>query len=222
MEAGLYNGKEVNLCIPTLNRYDLLVTCVLSAVSGTVKPTQILIIDNGLKLDRPNIDNLHVYNFGRNIGLAASWNFLIKNTNEYRIIVNDDIEFFPDTIEKLINSYDENYVVFPGAVMAVNTFSCFMISNKIIDNVGFFDENISPGYAYFEDNDYRYRMHLAGFETKRAVECGLIHRSSSTIKKFNHPQINIHHKLFEKAKNNYINKWGGLPENEKYLTPYNK
>jgi len=41
---------EVNLCIPTLNRYDLLVKCLESAEAGTLKPINYYIIDNGTKL----------------------------------------------------------------------------------------------------------------------------------------------------------------------------
>jgi len=215
----LYKGKEINLCIPTLNRYDLLTKCVLSAVNGTVKPTQILIIDNGCKLERPNIENLHVYNFGKNIGVAASWNFFIKNTAEYRIICNDDVDFFEDTIEILLNASDENCVAYPGAVPSDNAFSCFVIPDKIVNIVGYFDEKISPNYAYFEDNDYFRRMNLAGYSTRRVFESRLNHIKSSTLHGFTIQEQNQHHFLFRKARENYIRKWGGIPGEERLIIP---
>ena len=211
-------NKQINLCIPTLNRYDLLTKCVLRAVNGTVKPTQILIIDNGCELERPNIENLHVYNFGKNIGVAASWNFFIKNTAEYRIICNDDVEFFPDTIETLLTAYEENYAVYPG-MPSDNSFSCFILPDKIIKDVGYFDEKISPNYAYFEDNDYFRRMNLAGYSTKKAIESKLNHFTSATLKGYNPIEKENHHRLFRIAQSNYIRKWGGVPGNERFTVP---
>jgi GT2 family glycosyltransferase len=212
------------LCIPTLKRYDLLERCIDSALSGSMVPDKIIIIDNGGSLIK-KYKGVDMYCPGENLGVAASWNWFIRVTEGDRIIVNDDIVFYDNTIEKLIeqlhNSDGFAWVCKPYGVL--NGFSCFAISDKMIDLVGYFDETISPRYAYFEDNDYVRRMILAGISMDK-FDCGAsaYHDTSSTLKAFNNKEMQEHHRKFGIAQNNYIKKWGGLPGNEKYKTPYNK
>ena len=105
---------EVNVCIPTLNRYDLLFECLKSAREGTVTPDRFWIIDNGGTLNYESLDTT-VYTPTSNIGVAASWNWFINLVPDMRIICNDDIVFYPDTIEKLLNAFDgENPPVVSG------------------------------------------------------------------------------------------------------------
>ena len=213
---------EVNVCIPTLNRYDLLNQVLTDIKSSIVIPTAIYIIDNGngFKNQFPEL-NIIVHKPGRNLGVAASWNWFINNVPEIRIIMNDDMKLPPDSIGKLANGYDENYLVFPYG-MGVNSFSCFILPNKLIEDVGLFDETISPGYAYFEDNDFSHRMSLKGYGIKIILNTSLGHHGSSTLKLFSQKQISEHHKKFQLAQSNYKKKWGGLPGDEKYINPYNK
>lgn len=215
---------EVNVCIPTLKRYDLLNKLIISLKKSSVKPTTIYIIDNGRNFKTKETDfDIRIYRPEYNIGVAASWNWFINNVPEIRIICNDDLEFTPFAIERLILGYDEDHVVFPhGLESSLNTFSCFTISDKLVKEVGYFDETISPNYAYFEDNDYRYRLILAGYNTKKIWDSIVSHTRSSTINAFGNKELREHHKKFETAKSNYLKKWGGLPEEEKYLTPYNR
>jgi len=211
----------VSLCIPVLNRYDLLVKCIESANNGTVKPDQIYIIDNGCTNFNIEKDNILVFHPDRNIGVAASWNMFIKMTTVSRLIVNDDVEFNENTIEIMVEKL--KYMDFTWTCRPLNGFSCFGINDAMVEKVGYFDESISPNYAYFEDNDYAYRMKLLGI-SESTFDCGAEakHMISSTLKAFNSKQMAEHSIKFNIAQNNYIRKWGGLPGKEKYRTPYNK
>ena len=211
----MYKGKNVNLCIPTLNRYDLIWECVRSAYEGTVKPDNVFIIDNGGSLERiPEFPDVYLYRQEQNIGVAASWNAFISNVEEYRLICNDDIKFYSQTIETLLENYDENHITYAFSYKdQANSFSCFLLSDKIIKAVGLFDDSISPGYAYFEDNDYSHRLSKEGFGSK-PVLCEIEHTGSATLKKYTSTETQLHHHLFRIAQRNYIDKWGGLPGKE--------
>lgn len=222
--------KKIALCIPTLNRYDLLVKALESAEKGNVVPDEYWIVDNGMRSDLqliipPDIrQKLTILRFGYNLGVAASWNQFLKYAGEDKILVicNDDVEFFPETIEKLIEHYDENFVLFPGGVPSANSFSCFLIPEKVYRTVGLFDDTLSPQYAYFEDNDYHYRMLQLGFDLRGIPECRLGHVGSATVNSMPHADRIAHHGKFNVARQNYIRKWGGQPGEEKFKTPYNE
>lgn len=211
---------EVNVCIPTLNAYSELIKCIDSISESTIKVDNIFILDNGGKFYRDYPSNLSIIRAERNLGVAKSWNWFISNVPEIRIICNDDVQFSPDAIEKMVASYTEDRLIFPNALGNMNSFSCFILPNKIIEKVGLFDESISPNYAYFEDNDYHRRMKLAGFDIA-TCDAAVGHSQSSTIKNYGKSMRSEHHRKFDIAKKNYIKKWGGIPGEETFTTPYN-
>jgi GT2 family glycosyltransferase len=215
---------RVTICIPTLNRYDLLEKCIGSLKNSTIKPDGVFLIDNGGKYEeRANVHiPISVHTPKENMGVAASWNWFMKNVPEKRIICNDDITFFEDTLEVLLKADNGESVFFPAGAPAANSFSCFLIPDKVIEIVGFFDETISPGYAYFEDNDYHRRMILENIELLGVPNCRIGHKNSSTLNAFTGKQRKEHHVKFGAAARNYAKKWGGSVGNEKYKTPYNK
>lgn len=210
----------VTICIPTLSRYDLLYKCIESIDSGTVRPDYTFIIDNGNKLNS-NLWNLRediiVYTPGFNMGVASSWNYFIRHTANMRILCNDDILFFPETLAEMLEQYEEDKLCFVENC----GFSLFMLSDNVIKRVGTFDEDISPGYGYFEDNDFEYRCKLAGIEGKD-MKVRAIHYASGTLKGMTPEETTSHHKKFNVSRKYYFAKWGGGPREEVYLTPWNE
>jgi len=216
----------ITVGIPVLNRYDLLPKAIESAMNGTLKPDEILIVDNGNRINEmqwtppPNMV-VTIYRPGFNTGVASAWNYIITHTKEHRVLINDDLQFLPDSLEKLIHAMEEGaeWACICRPYGMVNGFSCQVISDACIQKVGLFDELISPNYAYHEDDDFAYRMRLAGIE---GVDCGAeaIHATSSTLKAFSPQEQMEHHKKFALAQSNYIKKWGGMPLQEKFTVPY--
>lgn len=206
----------ITICIPTLNRYDLLVKLIESAENGGVTPDKYLIIDNGNRIDFTH-PKLEIYKPGKNIGVAASWNWLIRNSQEIRIICNDDIEFHYDTLRIILENYGERYIIYPAFVDRSNIYSFFTISDYIFNLVGEFDEKLSPNYGYFEDNDYDFRVkEIIEREGKIVIDylgvpCGYNHLGSATLKNMSDQQTREHHRKFNIARENFKRKWGRLP-----------
>ncbi len=222
----------INICVPVLKRYDLLRKMVQSAQAGNVKPDAYYIINNGGNHQRL-IEALGDFDISAKIhspkaplGIAASWNFFIARAPEDRIIVNDDIEFAPNSIELLLNSKAD--IAWAAGVEITGEarrrasvgFSCFLIRDSCVSKLGLFDEEISPGYGYYEDDDYLQRLDGRGTREPSAisetVECGVTHHRSSTLEVASHRELMDHNRKFKIAQMNYARKWGieeafGLP-----------
>ena len=85
----------VNVCVPTLKRYDLLANLLRSLNAGYLRPTAVYIINNGLDKDalftavKETIDcPVKILTPKKNLGVSASWNWFIRNVAEDRVIVN--------------------------------------------------------------------------------------------------------------------------------------
>lgn len=174
-------------------------------------------------------------NYEENKGVSAGWNAGIQRAQEagcdLSLICNDDVVLEPGTINKL-----RQYMYSADLVSAVNLrdrivqpsggledhpdFSCFMgwTEDYLPDGwFGQFDENFTP--AYFEDNDMAYRIKLN--KKGRAVcalDAGMYHAGSVT-QNWGGQQV-VTGPMFLKNQQYYVNKWGGTPGNEIFLTPF--
>lgn len=214
----------ITLGIPTLNRYDLLEQAIKSAERGSMRPDRYLIVDNGNRFSTTGFyhslgDRLQVISHPYNVGVARGWNEIINNSEDIRIISNDDVLFFEDTIEIMVNHFNPDQVLFPAGVPAANAFSCFLIPTNVVNVVGLFDERLSPNYAYFEDNDYHRRMILRGKVLQGIPSCRLEHTPSSTLQNLTDGESRMHHVKFKEAHDRYVKKWGGEPGHERLETP---
>jgi GT2 family glycosyltransferase len=221
----MYYSNSFQIGIPTLNRADLLIPSV-QLYLDSYPDTKIWILDNGnqSKLDifksydktiRGNFIKfpVTVIKSPENIGVAASWNYLCKKIyelSEYALILNDDI--FLGKAENDLNTLCSKYKF----CRSTQDWAAFLISKEIYNKVGEFDSNFYP--AYYEDNDYEYRMKLMGLKDNKIPQMNpIIYRTSQSIE--------ADKSIIEKSKNNkqiYKEKWGGLPKREYFKTPYNK
>jgi hypothetical protein len=199
----------INICVPVLKRYDLLRKMVQSCQAGNVKPDAYYIINNGRKDLMPWLGdfdiNAKVHTPTVAKGVAESWNWFLKKVPEERIITNDDVEFGPNSLELLLA---------PRADLIWASgcgFSCFVLRDTCIEKLGYFDEEISPGYGYYEDEDYLQRLDGRGTREPSAVAievpCGVVHHKSSTLEVASHEDLLEHHRKFKIAQSNYAKKW---------------
>lgn len=199
------------LGVPTLNRYDLLIKLLDSAYAGDLKPSRVWIIDNGGGLAVPKrFDHADVITPGVNIGVAASWNLLLKLAESERLVIaNDDIVLGRDTLAKM------NEELGHGADFVEcndHGWSLFAQSPRCTERVGYYDERFYP--AYFEDNDYSRRMRLANIERTAILNLtGIEHYGSATKELL--PSLNV-----SQSRLHYLTKWGGLPGHERYQQPF--
>jgi hypothetical protein len=190
---------------------------IKSLESGSLKPDMYYIIDNG-NVVKQYIPKTFVQRPGFNCGVAKAWNWFIKEVPEIRIICNDDLIWGVDSLKLLMDHYVEDRITCP---FIANMFSCFILPDKIIKEVGFFDESISPNYGYFEDGDYYRRMLLKGYGIPNEVTCGIEHERSTTLRLFNDDERHNHDVKFRLAQKHFERKWGGPPGKEKYTEAYN-
>jgi hypothetical protein len=221
----------INLCVPTIKRYDLLSNLIESAEAGTVVPDNYIIVDNGAKinkddsfrkrLEKSDLPKDKIKIIECRWSVAQSWNFFIKQYDEHLIISNDDIELLPQSIETLINEVDSNpeTLMFSSGQNNVNAFSFFLIRKKLIELVGQFDEHFRP--AYFEDCDFHRRMEINNIKRLNVQNLQLIHHHSATAKSYNSEERKRFQKDFMRNMMYYIKKWGGRPEQEQFSTPFN-
>lgn len=209
------NKKYFAIGIPTINRVDLLEETLLK-YKDDFPNTDIFIMDNGnqvwtIKDQLP--PNFHFITNEVNIGVAASWNkllALIFEENEHGLIINDDV-YFGKKEHEVIDFLTTEHKIFSTTT---GTWCNFIINYDVFTHIGGFDEKFFP--AYYEDNDYAYRLKLNGI-TPITTEFlnPEIYRNSMTIQKS--PELNQN---FEKNKQYYIQKWGGLPGEETRTTEF--
>lgn len=202
----------INICVPVLRRYDLLREMVVSCLSGNVRPDAYYIIDNG-RSQQKVMEALGEFDIAvklhtpaEPLGIARCWNWFIDTVPEERVIVNDDVLMEPTSLEQLVASKAD-------LVMAKDSgFACFVLRDSCVAKIGRFDETISPNYGYYEDEDYLQRLDGRGTREPSAImetiDCGVVHRKSSTLQAASHEQILEHHRLFKMAQANYAKKWG--------------
>jgi GT2 family glycosyltransferase len=108
------------------------------------------------------IKKLCVLNMPQNLGVAASWNLIIKCylNAPYWIILNDDVAFTPVFLKEMhdaVSADDEVHMVHGyGGDFGDGAWDLFLIRDKVINEYGLFDENTYP--AYCEDADYIMRF----------------------------------------------------------------
>lgn len=206
------------------------------------------IVDNGstdgtvewLKLYHPDDCILN----GHNAGLTVAWNqgmeFCRRKGCQYVLITNNDVLYHPKTIDNLVAALEEH----PdwGMATAVNEagrfrdnpqgifdmelpaeptnaehpdFSCFMLRMEAYDRIGPFDEEFSRrGKAFYEDNDYHYRMKLLGIPARSITNAPYFHYGSLTANSLGVTATQNQHY--------YVEKWGGMPDAERFKTPFNQ
>jgi GT2 family glycosyltransferase len=179
---------------------------------------QVVIIDNGGVVGELAPQH-RVIRPGCNLGVSASWNLIMQTTPQapWWVIVNHDVTFAPGDLARLAE-HMESRNDGSGEVALLGTFSAFGVDRAAIDKAGWFDENFHP--AYFEDNDFDYRCHLAGVPMT-GLPAGLSHEISSTIRA-NKAYAQANGRTFVQNADYYQRKWGAGPRREKYHTPFDK
>jgi GT2 family glycosyltransferase len=214
--------KRIFIGIPILNRLDLLYKCI----GALDYPSEVIIINNNSadaefksQLDSfAKAKGLTVLHQQRNLGVAASWNLIIRTAlakcyDSFFIGSNDTI-LRPGSLKAAVDFNKADHV----GIWHLNAFNFFLIRKTTIDRVGWFDENFYP--AYKEDQDYSYRCQLAGvFRVAGIPGCEADHVGSATLR--SDPDCAaIIQRMHARNANYYKMKWGDDAGFEIFRHPY--
>lgn len=211
-------------------------------------------LPDGGKLTHKKYPNIVPFINPQNSGLSACWNLGIRTAFEsgcdYVLVMNNDVVLSPSTIDNLAKRMEKGDAVMVTAVNVQHTvspeeilgkevpyaeendnehpdFSCFMISRRLIEKVGWFDENYYV--AYFEDNDMHGRIAMMG-EKAVTIACAPYHHYGSQTSKQNPHLRAIIEEAFIRNRAYFGRKFGVEPPlsdvpamREKYFkTPYDQ
>lgn len=219
--------QTVRIGIPTLHCYDRLTKLIQTLDEDRSRDIQLsfVVIDNGRKLHQSSwIKQIELANSDvtivvppRNLGVSASWNLLIRMLG-HCIISNDDVIFSRYDIGMLLDCANANpESIFVGE--QVGGWSLFWVNqpNKWFE-MGAFDENFYP--AYYEDNDAIRRIELAGLARPQVCLRDWTHNNSSTLHDGSPEYQSAHWQSFHRNGMYYCQKWGGMPNEEKFTVPF--
>lgn len=196
-------------------------------------------------------DIIAFYDPPESTGLAYNWNLGIRTALDdgctHIFVPNNDVLFNPKTIDNLVTRINKGDVVMVTGINSAGAcpspldifnleigedsetehpdFSCFMITKKLLNKVGYFDENFRG--AYCEDSDMHARIVLSGNKAITYNRAPYYHYASMTLKQ--NPNLSDQIRGQHGQNMNYfVQKWGHSlvgdpPEMQKvyFKTPFN-
>jgi GT2 family glycosyltransferase len=194
-----------------------------------------------------NHRNEEMWGFQKSVNFGVKHFFRKEYGYDYVLVLNNDIVLHKDAIWQLVKRFEQGGVGMvtcldvsgemngahkhPSKISEIKTnekdtcpesphpnFSAFMINRECWDKVGEFDEVFAP--AYHEDNDFHYRMKLAGVLSVCYPPAMFYHYGSRTQNEsLGRPLVSG--SAFDDSRTRYITKWGGIPTKEVFTHPYN-
>ena len=190
----------------------------------------ILLIDNsdeGISRWLPNDSeaDLGIWHSRPPRSVAESWNaglrWIFAQSEDYVLVVNNDVELRPDTYRRLVEDGGEFVTGIgvrerekigspylppdPALKRPHPDFSCFLIRRSAWDRVGPFDENFK--IAFCEDWDYHVRLHRAGI-TACSLDLPFLHHASQTLKAAPDAEAHAIQKQADRNRAYFRKKWG--------------
>lgn len=220
MFAELDATSSMRVIVPAM-RPDLTVRCIDSVVepgsAAGFRRDELLIVDNsrhGLGLGWSDV-RVHRDPEGHNLGVAGSWNVgareVLDGGLDYLVVLSTSVQFGP---ELHCTFRTQMYRFWGDLVIEASGHSWHLIAfhRSLFEQVGLFDENFYP--AYEEAIDFGYRMRLLDLE--KAYEKVWVNAISWGSA--NHvDEVHCPNPPLVKY---YVEKWGGVKGDEKWLLPY--
>jgi GT2 family glycosyltransferase len=164
----------------TLKRFDL-AERLLASIDYPVE--HLVIVDNsGTQTWNPTqpdkVKNLWLIRVPFGLGLVGAWNLIVKSTPHapYWVLVNDDAWFGEGALDVIAQDANPDGLSFPHISPE---WSCIVLGQKVVEQVGLYDERLYP--LYFDDNDYQRRIEKASLPIQR-IDAIVHHDNSSTLK----------------------------------------
>jgi len=138
-------------------------TAVAFAEGLKIPHENVLVVDNGVPPVLPEWDGPY-HHEGQNIGVSAAWNIgarmVLGKQRDWLIIASSALKWGEPGGADFVAELDRCAI----AVTSEHGWHLCALNRTTLETVGLFDENF---FAYYEDTDYLYRMHLAGLPSPR-------------------------------------------------------
>jgi len=138
------------------------------------------------------------------IGYGAAFNRAFKYARgEYLVLLSNDVVIRSGTIEDLIDPEAVTCPVVNGK--AQEFWGCmFCLPRWVYEKIGGFDERF--GIAYFEDDDYIFRLREAGIPMRSVDKVQVEHAGGVTVK-----HLGAESHSYYESRQRFIEKWGRTP-----------
>src|SRR5262252_5769482 len=152
----------VNLCVRVLRRHDLLPEMLRSALTGSLTPDALYIVDQAGRMElihRILVDvapciPVTIMDLESHRGSEAhAINWYMSNVPELRVIAHEDVIFAQDSLARFVAS-DGDFVI--DSSLGVITYR-----DRCRKLIGLYDTTISPDFFTYVDVDYEDRLAMA-------------------------------------------------------------
>ena len=138
-----------------------------------------------IEAERNNTNILQVNHtiLNYNPGSSRGFNFgldTIKSTGKpWALVMNYDIAFYPGVLKRIVRAvdyslkHDRHFGIGFTSLCCGGYYSTLILTSRLLNEVGYFDENFYP--AYYEDDDYSVRVHLSSLHARQFNNTPLIH-----------------------------------------------
>ena len=190
--------------------------------------------------------NSERWGFQRSVNFGVCYGF--EHGANFVLVCNNDIVLHPEALWRLVERFQKEDVgmvtcmdvrgemiekgIGPVFISQLNAkdkeeveeapnpnFSAFAVTKDLWETIGEFDELFFP--AYFEDNDYHYRLKLAEINAVVLPTAMFYHYGSRTQNEADFSGPIVAGPMFENNRAEFVKKWGGKPGEETYFHPYN-
>lgn len=200
---------KVSIVILNYNGLPFLKGCLKTVRSQTYKNIEIIVVDNNStdgsqRYIRRQSDVVLIEN-PENYGYARANNIGVKKaTGEFVLILNNDTELNPNTIEELVNCYEEKSILSPLQLNLKNKHKSEVLCLGMgVDIFGYpYDIKLNPNkifyadgaaifmkkkdfvkiggfdeklFIFFEDTDLSWRARLYGYQIKQCITSVVYH-----------------------------------------------
>jgi GT2 family glycosyltransferase len=174
----------------------------IASVKNSSQDYELIIVDNGSTQRYPWENECDTYiRFNENKGISRGWNEGLRIARgRYLVILGDDVIVHKGYLEALevcfekpncgvSNVYVQHLPQGMGIVEDYKWFSgaCFMLKQKTIEKVGYFNEEIFP--CNTEDWDYWIRVYQNGLKLYKNFTFSIQHLEGQTV---HAPDLSIH------------------------------
>jgi hypothetical protein len=218
---------RVAICMSTLSREDLTGDSVATLTRQLRSHDAIFVLDNGQNVlaDPTTRPEAHVFKGDRNLGLASYWNQLLEHTLlvgaerrfDWALLLKSDMSLRVDQLQSIKKILAQAAAQRKWMVVGPCLGSLVAVNRACIENVGLFDTALVA--SHFEDNDYYRRLCLIDPDRCLVADKDFEPEMKCSSVTFNScPEMAD----FAESRLHYLEKWGGLPGSERFVTCYGR